>query len=109
MQAGIASRSPEGDEVRCLACGSLFCIEPTRPPGDATCPVCGALVWVATRAERHALHVDDQVIVMFGQFVGFPGRIQSLDSEKRTARVLLTLFGRTLSTDIPWRELMRPI
>src|SRR5690348_2425442 len=41
----ISSRTPEGMPNRCPLCGSDFCIEPSVPPGDATCPSCGNLVW----------------------------------------------------------------
>lgn len=41
----ISSRTPEGDSNRCLICQQRLRIDPTRPPGDAPCPHCGALVW----------------------------------------------------------------
>lgn len=40
-----ASRTPEGDDNTCDVCGKELRIEASRPPGDATCPHCGALVW----------------------------------------------------------------
>ena len=40
-----SSRTPEGDDNTCDICGHDVRIEPTRPPGDATCPYCGALLW----------------------------------------------------------------
>lgn len=40
-----SSRTPEGDDNQCQICGHDARIEPTRPPGDATCPHCGSLIW----------------------------------------------------------------
>lgn len=42
-----SSRTPEGQPSRCPICGSEFKIEPSRPAGDALCPNCGHLRWVA--------------------------------------------------------------
>jgi len=40
-----ASRTPEGEPNHCPICGAEFCLDPSRPPGDAPCPDCGSLVW----------------------------------------------------------------
>ncbi len=45
-----SSRTPEGDDNTCHICGHDVCIEPTCPPGDATCPYCGALIWFANES-----------------------------------------------------------
>lgn len=42
-----ALRTPEGEPNRCPICGHRVRIEPSRPPGDATCPYCGHLLWFA--------------------------------------------------------------
>ena len=42
-----SSRTPEGTPNRCQVCGREICIEPSMQ-GDATCPVCGALVWFSS-------------------------------------------------------------
>jgi hypothetical protein len=44
-----ASRTPEGEPATCPICGETFDIEPSFPSGDATCPRCGCLIWVAER------------------------------------------------------------
>jgi acyl carrier protein len=41
----IASRTPEGEANHCPVCGASVAIEPSRPPGDASCPSCGVLLW----------------------------------------------------------------
>jgi DNA-directed RNA polymerase subunit RPC12/RpoP len=41
----ISSRTPEGDPNWCSVCGRDLQVEPSTPPGDATCPHCGSLVW----------------------------------------------------------------
>ncbi|QDT49451.1 bacteriophage N4 adsorption protein B [Symmachiella dynata] len=41
----ISSRTPEGDDNRCVICGKPVVIEPSQPPGDAPCPHCGCLLW----------------------------------------------------------------
>jgi hypothetical protein len=43
-----ASRTPEGARNRCYVCGNELRLEPTQPPGDATCPSCGSLIWFDT-------------------------------------------------------------
>ena len=40
-----SSRTPEGQPNRCPICGHEVRIEPSAPPGDATCPFCGSLLW----------------------------------------------------------------
>ncbi len=46
-----SSRTPEGDHLRCYLCNAMTLIEPSRPPGDVTCPSCGTLNWVAGASE----------------------------------------------------------
>src|SRR5690348_7977560 len=41
----VSSRTPEGEPNRCPVCGNALRLEPSRPPGDAPCPSCGALLW----------------------------------------------------------------
>ena len=40
-----SSRTPEGEPNRCPVCGHDVSVEPSLPPGDATCPFCGNLLW----------------------------------------------------------------
>ena len=47
----ISSRTPEGEFGRCSICGHDLRIEPTRPPGDGTCPCCGSLIWFPAHVE----------------------------------------------------------
>ena len=46
----VSSRTPEGEPGRCPVCGHAVRVEPSRPPGDAPCPACGALLWFAPTA-----------------------------------------------------------
>ncbi len=48
----IASRTPEGMPHRCPVCRHQVRIEPSIPPGDAPCPVCGCLLWFAPEREK---------------------------------------------------------
>jgi nitrogen PTS system EIIA component len=41
----IASRTPEGLPGRCPVCDRDVVVDPSIPPGDATCPHCGSLLW----------------------------------------------------------------
>jgi anti-anti-sigma factor len=41
----ISSRTPEGEPCRCPLCGAENDVEPSSPPGDASCPQCGRLIW----------------------------------------------------------------
>lgn len=43
-----SSRTPEGMPNRCPVCRHDVVIEPSLPPGDATCPYCGCLLWFAS-------------------------------------------------------------
>ena len=47
MNTQPSSRTPEGEDNRCIVCGHDVRIDPTRPPGDAPCPNCGTLLWFA--------------------------------------------------------------
>lgn len=47
----ISSRTPEGTPNRCPVCGHSFCLEPSKPFGDAPCPACGTLLWFVARGE----------------------------------------------------------
>lgn len=40
-----SSRTPDGQSNRCVFCQREVWIEPSTPPGDATCPFCGSLLW----------------------------------------------------------------
>lgn len=48
MTTTISSRTPEGTPGECPICGKLFCLDPSRPSGDAPCPGCGVLLWFFT-------------------------------------------------------------
>ena len=50
-----SSRTPEGEPNRCPVCGHIVRIEPSRPPGDATCPYCGCLLWFSGGANLQSL------------------------------------------------------
>lgn len=41
----IASRTPEGEPIRCSVCGMECRIEPSPDTADAPCPSCGQLLW----------------------------------------------------------------
>lgn len=43
----IASRTTEGLPSECRVCGKRVSIAPSVPQGDATCPHCGSLLWIA--------------------------------------------------------------
>lgn len=40
-----ASCTPEGEPNTCHVCGASVFLDPSRPPGDATCSRCGVLIW----------------------------------------------------------------
>ncbi len=42
-----ASRTPEGRYGRCPVCREFVCVEFSNPGGDAPCPCCGQLLWLA--------------------------------------------------------------
>jgi hypothetical protein len=42
-----ASRTPEGRYGRCPVCNEFVCVEFSDPGGDAPCPSCGQLLWLA--------------------------------------------------------------
>ena len=54
----ISSRTPEGTPHRCSICGADVRIEPSRPPNDAPCPNCGALIWFKADAPLTAPDFD---------------------------------------------------
>jgi len=55
----ISSRTPEGDWNQCPVCQNEVRIEPSRLFGDATCPVCGSLLWFfAASGEARFLERD---------------------------------------------------
>lgn len=55
-----ATRTPEGESNRCSVCGAGFVIEHALPPGDACCPACGSLVWLAIPRLRGVLQTTVQ-------------------------------------------------
>jgi hypothetical protein len=44
----VSSRTPEGRPTPCPICGNEVQIDPLLPPGDATCPICGSILWFDT-------------------------------------------------------------
>jgi tetratricopeptide (TPR) repeat protein len=53
-----SSRTPEGEPGRCSICGKEFCLDPSRPPGDAPCPNCGSLTWFGPRPKGPSQSAD---------------------------------------------------
>lgn len=47
----ISSRTPEGLPNECTVCGKLVWVVPSQPPGDATCPHCGSVVWYSAASQ----------------------------------------------------------
>ncbi len=47
----IASRTPEGDPLRCPLCGEVS-IDVSLPAGDVPCPTCGQLLWYFRHGEN---------------------------------------------------------
>ena len=41
----ISSRTPEGSPTSCPLCGASVIVEPSLFFGDATCPLCGQILW----------------------------------------------------------------
>ena len=41
----ISSHTTEGLPSKCSVCGKKVWTTPSQPPGDATCPHCGNLLW----------------------------------------------------------------
>ena len=46
VEMDISSRTTEGLPSECPLCGKKVWTIPSQPPGDATCPHCGNLLWV---------------------------------------------------------------
>lgn len=56
----VSSRTPEGSPNRCPVCGTHVRVEPSRPFGDAPCPVCGTLLWfIATGPQQRFFDPGD--------------------------------------------------
>jgi hypothetical protein len=53
MTTVIASRTPEGVPGNCPVCAARVIVEPSRPAGDAPCPICGSLVWFEGLVEEY--------------------------------------------------------
>ncbi len=56
-----STRTPEGQPNHCPMCQTDVPVEPTQPPGDATCPACGHLLWIETSPESGAVIVIHDV------------------------------------------------
>ena len=41
----VSSQTTEGLPSQCPLCGKKVWTSPSQPPGDATCPHCGSLLW----------------------------------------------------------------
>lgn len=41
----MTTSTTDGEPTRCAVCGKVVRVAPSVPPGDATCPHCGALLW----------------------------------------------------------------
>ena len=84
-----SSSTPEGTPELCPICGKSLCVEVSRPPGDSTCPHCGALVWPDT-PKRAALVRRPVLIAENGPDSGHIYRLR--DGE--------TVLGRHAECDI---------
>ena len=92
---GISSRTPEGRDGRCPACRRAIRLDPSLPPGDATCPFCGALVWF------EPVRIGARVRVVRGPFENFNGVVTSFDSQTWVATVEVLIFGRATPVQLP--------
>jgi acyl carrier protein len=59
----ISSRTPEGTPGRCPLCGAELAVDYAAPAGDAVCPQCGCLVWVA---EQRWLALRNRISELWG-------------------------------------------
>src|SRR5262245_8332754 len=63
-----SARTPEGDPNRCAICGKTFALEPSDPPGDATCPYCGQLLWWIRDRISEKLEVPEERVLPSASF-----------------------------------------
>jgi hypothetical protein len=56
----ISSRTPEGEWNRCPVCQNEVRVEPSQVFGDATCPVCGSLLWFFAAGSAARLFGHDE-------------------------------------------------
>jgi acyl carrier protein len=61
MAKTISSRTPEGRPGRCPVCGTILCIEPSSPAGDAPCPACGHLLWFVILPDQTLFYSQNEV------------------------------------------------
>jgi hypothetical protein len=84
-----ASRTPEGRYGRCPVCNEFVCVEFSDPGGDAPCPCCGQLLWLAEL--RWPFVCEDQGLPLRGGQPVYPRR-----SLPRLVRSLVARVARRL-------------
>jgi ATP-dependent Clp protease ATP-binding subunit ClpA len=47
---------------------------------------------------------DDQVRIKSGPFASFPGRVETIDKESATLKVIVTVFGRSVAVALAFRD-----
>src|SRR5436305_2000746 len=92
----ISSRTPEGWPGRCPTCGHRLRVEASPTTHDATCPRCGALVWLSRLTPAGAGAALWAVAAAAG--AGLAGAVLGLRGPELAVLAVLSvlLFGRRL-------------
>jgi len=93
--------TPESEGGFCVVCGKSVAVEPTRPPGDATCPHCGSLVWFLPGFQPREFEVGECARLAVGGSFGPTGIVEAVDLASRRMRVGFYGGLQVITVDAP--------
>jgi PTS system nitrogen regulatory IIA component len=100
----ISSRTPEGLPARCPVCGQDVVVDPSVPPGDATCPHCGSLLWISTdrRVVDPAIIISQDVYELLRALDFIPGQalVLSLGTQNKAEAIRALVKGLIAAGEI---------
>jgi nitrogen PTS system EIIA component len=85
----ISSRTPEGLPGRCSICGQDVVVDPSVPPGDATCLQFGSLLWIASGSETVGRVRAKAIIEAVGDYIPNMVAVADVDAPRKADAIRL--------------------
>jgi hypothetical protein len=96
----ISTGSPGDEQGYCVVCGQFVRVDPSRPPGDAPCPICGSLLWITPLDSGASLRKGDAVRLRAQGRISPVGAVVAIDETHRRVRIAFVDRRQTVLVDV---------